>query len=76
MSDLELICFMVGFMENMEQCDTQAFFVIVSFYSFRDYRTVCLWLLLFIVMVTGHKRHDTLGQYSTAELHPSLSVSH
>ena len=31
MSDLELICFMVALMENMEQCDTQAFFVIVSF---------------------------------------------
>ena len=31
MSDLEFICFMVGFMENMKQCDTQGFFAIVSF---------------------------------------------
>ena len=31
MSELELICCMVGFIENMGQCDIQAFLAIVSF---------------------------------------------
>jgi hypothetical protein len=40
MSELELICCMVGFIENMGQCDTQSFSAIVSLIQVLKFKTL------------------------------------